>query len=166
MASKILSPNKTGTIANEVLTHALEIGTPWTDEVSDDIGEFHGQGKWLKTLTNGDKLYMDQEWKKYDSRKQWSRLLNKVTKTTGLYKELNPKGEMPGPANYITLNPRSTDAIRHIFKLRSGASNLRDDKATRHLANTSTCRHCGEYDETARHIFDQCAALATRQKAT
>ena len=68
---------------------------------------------------------------------------------------------MPGPANYITLNPRSTDAIRHIFKLRSGASNLRDDKATRQLSNTSTCRHCGEFDETARHIFDQYAALAS-----
>ena len=109
---------------------------------------------WLKTLANSKHLYVDEDWKQYAQRKQWRRLETKVTKTTGLYKELNPGGLMIGPANYIKYNPRESDTIRQIFKLRSGSSSLRADKEARHLSNTSTCRLCGIFDETARHAID------------
>ena len=66
-----------------------------------------------------------------DRRRQWKRIEKRVTKTTGLYKELNPEGEMEGPARYLTVNTRETDAIRAIFKLRAGTttSGRQGDKA-------------------------------------
>ena len=155
MANKILAENKVGTIASDVLNHALNTGTPWTDEVNEDIGDVHGNGKWLRTITKADQLYLTQNWERFDHRKQWRRLEQRVTATTGLYKELNQHDQPLETASYIIMNPRNNEAIRHIFKLRSGSSNLRGDKATRHLANTSICRHCGTFDETARHVFDQ-----------
>ena len=89
-----------------------------------------------------------------------------MTKTTGLYKELNPTGDVPGPASYITLNPRESEAIRQTFRLRSGSSTLRADRETRHLSRTSICRMCGIHDETARHVFDQCPALRDERRKT
>ena len=119
---------------------------------------------WLKTLAKSKHLYVNEDWQLYSQRKQWNRLESKVTKTTGLYKELNPQGLMNGLANYIKYNPRESDAIRQIFKLRSGSSSLRADQEARHLSNTSTCRLCGIFDETARHVIDQCPTLRTTRR--
>jgi len=144
--------------------HALEEGTTWTDEVNEDIGDLYGRGMWLKTLAHSKHLHVEEDWKLFAQQRQWKRLENKVTQTTGLYKELNPGGLMNGTASYIRYNPRDSEAIRQIFKIRSGSSSLRADKEARHLSNTSTCRLCGVLDETARHVIDQCPALRSTRR--
>ena len=118
-------------------------GTTWTDEVNEDIGDIYGQGMWLRTLARTKYLHVEADWKRYDNIRQHKRIETRITKTTGLYKELNPNGAMQGPAPYIVNNPTDTEAIRLIFKLRTGSSTLRADMETRHLATTSTCRLCG-----------------------
>ena len=74
LGNKILSPSKTGSIAQDVLEHALATGTAWTDEVNEDIGDIYGNGKWLKTLSKSEQLHLQQDWKRHDRRKQWKRL--------------------------------------------------------------------------------------------
>ena len=86
---KLLTPGKKNTIAHDVLTYALMNGTEWTNEVNEDIGDLYGTGFWLKSLADSKRLHVEQDWQRYDKRRQWERLENKVKKTTGLYKELN-----------------------------------------------------------------------------
>ena len=69
IALKLLSTNKKGTLPSDVINEALEIGTPWTDEVNEDIGDLYGNGKWLRTITNSEQLFLQQNWKKFDHRK-------------------------------------------------------------------------------------------------
>ena len=109
---KLLTPAKKNTIAQDVLLHALTHGTEWTDEVNEDIGDMYGSGHWLKSLAESKYLHAEQDWWARDRLNQWERLEKKITKTTGLYKELNPSGEMQGPAPYITHNPRESESIR------------------------------------------------------
>ena len=109
---KLLTPAKKNTIAQDVLLHALTHGTEWTDEVNEDIGDMYGSGHWLKSLAESKYLHAEQDWWARDRLNQWERLEKKVLKTTGLYKELNPSGEMQGPAPYITHNPRESESIR------------------------------------------------------
>ena len=50
IAFKILG-DKRDTIARTVLDAAIDNGTPWTDEVNENISDTLGPGKWLRTAT-------------------------------------------------------------------------------------------------------------------
>ena len=55
---KLLQPKKLGTIAQDTLNHALDIGTPWTDEVNEDISDLYGNGKWLRKYPKVKQLHL------------------------------------------------------------------------------------------------------------
>ena len=54
LALKLLSKGKEGSISAQVIKEALDTGTPWTDEVNEDLGDIYGNGKWLRTITNAE----------------------------------------------------------------------------------------------------------------
>jgi len=106
LALKILSPDKSDTIVQDVLNYAMDNGTEWTDEVNENIGDLYGRGIWLRPLSQRNTLDLSDKWIRRDHTKQWNRLETQVMKTTGLYRELNPQGVMIDTASYITTNYR------------------------------------------------------------
>ena len=163
-AFKALDSYQDGKIIKHILQEAIRIGTPWTEEVNDLIGDVSENGIHLGRYSTKDRLMFTQKWSYRDRANQLRRLEQKVTTTTGLYKELTGQPTAIEPAPYITTNPRRNDEIRQIFALRAGASSLRADLANRHRATTSICRLCGSFDETARHVFDDCEKLTKRRE--
>ena len=164
IALKALHSSQQRKIFPQILREAMRIGTPWTDEVNELIGDACGRGKWLGNITTKDELNFPKLWLMKDSRSQHARLERTVWKTTGLYKELTEPNSIIEVAPYITTNPRRNEEIRTIFALRAGASTLRADMENRHRSETSICRLCGMFDETARHVFDDCYHLTRRRR--
>ena len=164
IALKALDSSQQGKIFPQVLREAMRNGTPWTDEVNEHISDVCGRGKWLGNLTTDDELAFPKLWLMKDSRSQHARLERTVWKTTGLYKELTEPNSIIKAAPYITTNLRRNEEIRTIFALRVGASTLRADMENRHRSDTSICRLCGKFDETARHVFDDCHHLTHRRR--
>ena len=117
----------------------MRIGTPWTDEVNDLIGDVGRQGVYLGNYSTQDELSFTKKWLTKDHRNQMRRLEQRVQTTTGLYKELTALEATIETAPYITTNHRRNDEIRQIFALRAGASTLRSDLENRHRAPTSIC---------------------------
>ena len=164
IALKALHSSQQGRIFPHVLREAMYTGTPWTDEVNEHIGDACGRGKWLGNLTTKDEIDFPKLWLMKDSRSQHARLERTVWKTTGLFKELTEANSSIKVAPYITTNPRINEEIRTIFALRSGSSTLRADMENRHRAETAICRLCGMFDETARHVLDDCQHLESRRR--
>ena len=139
-AFKALHKSQEGRILNTVLREAMRIGTPWTEEINDLIGDVNGNGIYLGNYSTKDEFSFTKKWLTKDHRNQMRRLEQRVQKTTGLYRELTALEAIIEPAPYITTNPRRGDEIRTIFALRAGASTLRSDLENRHRAPTSICR--------------------------
>ena len=110
-AFKILSSNKEGKIIKSVLQEATRIGTPWTDEINDLIGDVTERGVHLGKYSTRDELSFTEKWLMKDRRNQIRRLEQKVTTTTGLYRELTSQPAVTEPAPYIVTNPRRNDEI-------------------------------------------------------
>ena len=118
----------------------MRIGTPWTEEINDLIGDVSGHGIYLGHYSAKDELSFTKRWLTRDHRNQMRRLEDRVQTTIGLYRELTALEATIEPAPYITTNPRRGDEIRTIFALRAGASTLRSDQENRHRATTAICR--------------------------
>ena len=111
LALKTLSSNKEGKIIKSILREAIRVGTPWTDEVNDLIGDTTERGVHLGRYSARDELSFAKSWLMKDRRNQLRRLEQRVITTTGLYRDLTSQPAVIEPAPYITTNPRRNDDI-------------------------------------------------------
>ena len=73
-AFRALHASQRGKILSTLLQEAIQIGTPWTDEVNEHIGDAWGHGKWLGNYNIKDELEFEKNWLKRDQKNQQARL--------------------------------------------------------------------------------------------